>query len=302
MKNLLDAPGDEDDGMGMESAQFLDDLGGGGSFGVALDSSAEDALGGDDFDIFDAGFLGGANERLLVDLVVSEEDLELASHTASELAEAAQRHLSNPVKGTRKKAELVSFSEDDFEEGPQRDAFIIIKTYKNKLFGTAASPEDRWSAIRWFFTTEDDGLDPTFELCCQAFGARIDVLRLRIHYEFFLRWWVAPVDFPFATVGVPELIDGEIAYIAGEAGRDLAWAAWARPGITKDELLSGVSNRAEGERLLDRLHDKLILCEQNSGYWYLTGRNPFLMRKRLSEAKGKSYAELGGSVHWSRLL
>jgi hypothetical protein len=302
MKNLLDEPGDEDDGMGTESAEFLGDLGSGGSFGAALDPASEDALGGTDFDLFDPGFLGGSNERLLVDLVDSEEDLELASHTASELASAAQRHLSNPVKGTRKKAELVSFSEDDFEEGPQRDAFIIIKGYKNKLFGTASSAQERWAAIKWFFTADDDLLDPTFDLCCQAFGARIDVLRLRIHYEFFLRWWVAHVEFPFATVAVPELIDGEIAYIAGETGRDLAWAAWSRPGITKDELLAAVTNRSEGERLLDRLHEKLILCEQNSGYWYLTGRNPFLMRKRLSEAKGKSYAELGGSVHWSRLL
>lgn len=42
--------------------------------------------------------------------------------------------------------------------------------------------------------------------------------------------------------------------------------------------------------------------ENAERYLHATGRNPYLMRKRLAESKGRFDAQLGGSVHWSRLL
>lgn len=179
---------------------------------------------------------------------------------------------------------------------------MIIKQYKNLLFGSGAKPKDQWKAIDFFFTIADDGQALTFDLCCRTLAARIDVIRLRIQYEFFLRWVIITSDFPFLTVPVPDIIDGEIAYIAGPEGRRLATLAWNKPGITTDELLERAGNDEATREALSRLEDKLILCQQDHGFWYLTGRNPYLMRKRLAESKGRFDAQLGGSVHWSRLL
>lgn len=299
----MPAEGRDDDGV--ESAGLLAGLGAGNwddPFAVPL--GAEPG-GGGLLSGADTGIPGGGDDGLSLGLVDREEDLDLAPDRAAELDAAAQRHLPHARKGSRKKEALISFSEEDFEEGAQRSAFVIIKAYKNRLFGTTSTDAERWKAIRWFFTIEDDGVEPTFALCCQAFAARIDVLRLRIQYEFFLRWWVAPQPFPFLAVPLPDLMDGECGYIAGDIGRDLAAAAWRRPGILTDELVAQVTQHrvAEAHTALQRLDDRGILCERDGGYWFLTGRNPFLMRQRLAEKRGaRSLAQIGGSVHWSRLL
>ena len=264
------------------------------------DGSDEGPGDGDFLDLFDPGSFGYSESDLLVGLVGAEEGDELALDNFQELSDAATRSLSDACKGTRKKSELVSFSEEDFE-GAQKNAFILIRHYKNLLFGAASKAKDQWKAIDWFFTLTDDG-SATFDLACRAFGARMDVVRLRIHYEFFLRWVVIPCDFPFMTVPVPDIIAGEVAYIGGDAGQRLANIAWNRPGITTAELLSLAGNNDATGSALAQLEDKLILCQQSEGFWYLTGRNPYLLRQRLSESKGHLVANLGGSIHWSRML
>lgn len=259
---------------------------------------------GDFLDLFDPGVFGYSASDMLVGLVGSEEGDELAPGDLQELSNAATRSLSDARKGSRKKSDLISFSEEDFE-GAQKDAFVLIRHHKNLLFGASSKPRDQWTAIDWFFTLQDDGR-ATFDVACRAFGARIDVVRLRIQYEFFLRWFVTPVEFPFLTVPVPDILAGEIAYMAGERGQDLARIAWNKPGVTTMELLQEAGEDKETHSALARLEDKLVLCQQGEGTdepnWYLTGRNPYLMRQRLSQQKGHLLANLGGSIHWSRLL
>jgi hypothetical protein len=264
------------------------------------DPSADKAVGDGDFlDLFDPGVFGYSPSHVLVGLVGAEESDELAPDHLQELSDAATRSLSHPRKAAQKKSELISFSEEDFE-GPQRDAFVLIRHYKNLLFGASSKPEDQWKAIDWFFTVQDDG-KATFDVACRAFGARIDVVRLRIHYEFFLGWKVVPQDFPFLTVPVPDLISGEIAYIAGEQGHRLAHSCWNRPGIKTAQLLAIAGTDKETVAALLRLEDKFILS-QKEDHWWCTGRNPYLLRQRISELKGHLIAKVGGSIHWSRLL
>lgn len=292
----------EDVRSGIQPSEQLADLGDWDFVPPTAGSTDPSVLGGSDFDLFDPVYPGDLHERSTLDLVGDEEDSDLPPDGVHELGAAAQRHLPNSRKGTRKKAALISFDEDDFEPGPQRDAFVIVRSYKNLLFGTSSTPAQRWKAIEWFFTIADDGREVTFALCCQALGARIDVVRLRIHYEFFLRWWISPTEFPFLTVPVPDTIDGEIAYVSGEIGRDLATVAWNNPGITTDNLLAAVGGGQAATRVLQRLEEKFILCNQSAGNWYLTGRNPYLLRKALEEAKGGVNRAMGGTIHWSRLL
>jgi hypothetical protein len=287
-----------------DDAKFFGQLdvvdGGSGPGSLVGPPDSDHALDGD-FDLFDSEFFGGADNQLLVGLVGGEEDFDKPHVDHFELTEAAQRHLSDARKGSRKKANLVSFSEEDFDEGPQRDAFVIIKAYKNRLFAGTLAKTDVWSAIEWFFTGYDNGIDPTFDLCCRALDARIDVLRLRIHYEFYLRWWVSPIEFPFLTVRVPSVLEAEILYVAGPLGLDLCREAWCRPGISTESLIDRVGHAVEAAKALQRLDEKMILCLQGENSWYLTGRNPHLLRQRLSD-RGVSQSSLGGSIHWSRML
>lgn len=279
---------------------LVEDLDWSGSARSRPDSAVALGAGGDLDEDADARFSDHSDGLLFMDLVGGEEDMGIAPCSADQLAAAAERHFSNSRKGPRKK-EALSFDVDDFEAGAQQHAFIIIKSFKNDLFGSLTTGTRRWAAIEWFFTRSHDTSDVTFPLCCEALGARIDVIRLRIQYEFYLRWWLMPREFPFHSVSVPSIIDGEIAYVAGEVGRDLATIAWNKPGINTTDLLDAVGYPAISQQALDRLSEKMILSEQTGGNWYLTGRNPHIFRQRLLESRGHAGSS-GGSVHWSKLL
>lgn len=287
---------------GQLPAGALDVMADWGDSGPAPLLAGEGSAGGADFDLFDPGFAGGDDDLLLVGVVDHQEGGALPQDRVEQLGATAFRHLSHARPSARKKAALVGFSEEDFEEGPQRDAFIIIRSFKQQLFASPQRAGDAWRAIEFFFTLADNGQDVTFDLCCRALDARIDVLRLRIQYEFFLRWWVAPSPFPFLTVPVPSIIEGEILYAAGPLGMDLARRAWLLPGISSDGMMDGVADRAAALRMLERLDDKMLLCRQGADSWYLTGRNPYLLRLRLAERDVRKATGLGSSIHWSRLL
>ena len=294
-------PGDDDDGLaGFEWDEDGDGLAldSGGGPGDCLLRADSDGADGDFLEDLDAILDGHGGEQLLVGMVGGEEDLGLAPNLLEQLSEAARRRLSLARK-REGKARLKGVTEEDFDEGPERDAFLVIKSYRNELFNTKLAP---WGAMQYFFAAGDDG-GLTFDLACRVLNARKDVVRLRIQYELFLRWWVSPVEFPFVATEVPEDIDSECAYVAGLLGRDLAYAAWCQPGITADALAQAVGSSHEVVRkALERLDDKMLLCCQGDNNWYLTGRNPFLLRKRLAEKQGVSLNTLGGSIYWSRLF
>jgi hypothetical protein len=130
--------------------------------------------------------------------------------------------------------------------------------------------------------------------------ARIDVLRLRIQYEFFLTWFVIEREFPFLTVPPPAFVLGEAAYLAGDVGRRIAQLVWRWPGLQHDSLLDllGGPSAASGTSL-EVLKDRFIVSDKE-GYLYVTGRNPYLLNQRLSAQPGVRRS--GATVHWSRLF
>jgi hypothetical protein len=292
---------DDDDpvaGLGWDEPGNLLAMDSGSGAGSRLLRPDTDGDDGDFLEDLDAALDGAGGQQLLVGLVGDQEDLGLAPSVLEQLNEAAQRRLSLARK-RESKTRLKGITEEDFDEGPERSAFVLIKSYRNELFGSKEMP---WRAMEFFFTGQDDG-GLNFDLACRVLNARTDVIRLRIQYEFFLRWWVAPVDFPFMPVDVPEDIDSECAYVCGLLGRDLAYAAWCQPGISSAALAQQVGSKLDVVGpALERLDDKMLLCCQGEDNWYLTGRNPFLMRKRQAEKQGVSLNTLGGSIYWSRLF
>ena len=274
-------------------------FGGGGSGDSADVPNGETS----NVDLFDPAFFGLDQTPLGVVLGGAEADLSGASDVSEKLALTAQQNLSNSRR-QRKEKGLERITAEDFEAGPERDAYIIIETNKNWLFGHSATYESQRKAIDFFFTLEDNG-SATFELCCQALFARKDLIRLRVHYEFWLRWIVFKQEFPFMTVPLPGILEGEVVYHAGPEGIELASEAWLRPGIPQSELLMYASGADTLDKVpqkylsaLQVLEDRFILSEKNET-WYITGRNPLLRRLQIDKETGRP----GGSatVSWSKL-
>lgn len=216
--------------------------------------------------------------------------------------DAAISHIQKSKRRGNRKKELESFSEEDFD-GAQRKAFIVIRHYKNLIFRKTAKPQEIFESANFIFgRTFENELN--FDMCCEVLEARRDVLRLRFHYEFYLRWMVFPAEFPFMIDPLPYRIDNEIIYHVGERGRALAYEAWAQPGIRTPEMILRAFDIDQIEqapkdtmKILEILESHYIMSRQGDN-WYLTGRNPLMSRvdRTIYRKPGT-----GGSLNWARL-
>jgi hypothetical protein len=173
------------------------------------------------------------------------------------------------------------------------------------LFGHKSTVESRQRAIRFLF--EDESRDDTFALCCEVLSARLDVIRLRFHYEFWLRWATFEEPFPFDVCDVPPVVHSQVVMCAGFEGIYLAQEAWMQPGISTAELLTrasgGKPDEATQKRFLQPLYlmEERFLMSQQAGLWYFTGRNPTAARLEFARAAGYE-VQKGGSIYWSSLF
>lgn len=264
----------------------------------------EDGGGASDFSLFDAGVFGDLEDDLFVEFLDSEEGGGGTHGGLEKLADASQGHIPKPSRRRRAQA-VEKLTAEDFEEGAERNAYLVIEDHAKRLFSAKSSPKTVNASITFFFTVEDSGADITFPLCCDVLGARVDVLRLRIQYEWWLRGTIFTGPFPFMTVPVPRTIAGEITYYGGEEGYALARECWVQPGIAADELLDSVAELDDYPKdklrvALERLEERFLMSSQ-AGRCYVTGRNPLLMSMRAESIYGVQLMR-GGSFHWSRLF
>lgn len=275
----------------------------GDSAGDPVESS-EDGSGASDFSLFDAGVFGDLEDDLFVEFLDSEEGGGGAHGGLEKLVDASQGHIPKPSRRRRAQA-VEKLTAEDFEEGAERNAYLVIEDHAKRLFSAKSSPKTVNESITFFFTVEDSGSDITFPLCCKVLGTRVDVLRLRIHYEWWLRGTIFTGPFPFMTVPVPRTISGEITYYGGEEGYALARECWVQPGIDAGELLDSVVELDDYPKdklrvALERLEERFLMSSQ-AGRCYVTGRNPLLMSMRAESIYGVQIMR-GGSFHWSRLF
>jgi hypothetical protein len=181
----------------------------------------------------------------------------------------------------------------------------MVEDQSRKLFGGKGTTKVMLEAIRFFFAADASESEITFGLCCDVLQARVDVLRLRMQYEFWLRGTVFTGPCNFLAVTVPRTIAGEITHYGGDEGYALAREAWVQPGISGEELmgsvmeLDGFSLRAL-RAALEHLEARCLLsCA--AGRWYVTGRNPLLLAIRGDNRYGVEVVR-GGSFYWSRLF
>jgi len=276
------------------------------------DHSADGLLGADQvasvesgLDLFDPGFFGVDQADWPMADVGDEAGSEGTSKLGSKLSHAETHYLPFARK---KEGRLVlkKITIDDFDNPEERIVFLAIEKHKVDLFGHKANREDKRAAVRWFFCSEDHG-GLTFELCCEVLDSRPDIIRMRIHYEFWLRWAKFEEEFPFMTVPLPSILHGEIMYYAGQEGVEVAQEAWLQPGIEIASLLTkaaGKDSLAEVpktyHKALEILEEQYVMSPQHES-WYMTGRNPLNRRLDLEKQMGRNVA-LGSTIHWSRLF
>ena len=249
------------------------------------------------------------------DLDFSDIFLEEGLFSPLDNAEASFDAALNDLKkskgrGLTKKQAQTSFSEDDFDDVAQRKAFILLRHYKNNIFKAKSKSEEIIEAVNFIFGRSESG-QLNFDLCCDVLEARRDVLRLRFHYEFFLKWMVFPFEFPFMIDPMPQVIENEILMHVNENSRALAVQAWRQPGICTADLFSKARQIIEFEspsvasqisnqdmkRWLEALEDRRIMSISGDN-WYLTGRNPLL--DKISSIRTPS-GSTGKNVSWSKL-
>lgn len=275
---------------------------------------------------------GGIEGSLFLDTLDGEVPLQESSGFGEELGDASSNIISlafrglEKRRGQNKKAGIkteVYITHEDFEEGYERDAFLLIYGHAYNLFepDTNQSPEEQIEstarAINFFFCLSNE--DVTFEDAANALSSgfapdeqvRIDVVRLRFMYEFWQCWKVIPNLGPLACL-LPSRIEASAAFHAGVEGTILCKQAWQSPGLSIDQLIDrviyvlGDSHFYMGKDprdvlmdCIDRLLLEYVLSARGDNI-YVTGKNPSRMiEDRLKDKKNSGNQD---TIWWSKLF
>jgi hypothetical protein len=286
-------------------------------------------FGGGDFD---SGSIAGFSDADFGDLGIEGAEctgVQLASLGVSFSDESAYgfgRELSDAEsaiirlaegKITRKggrvasaKSEKVYITHEDFDEGPERDAFLLIFGYAENLFEGpvkhAFNGKDikKIKALKFFFCRSLGELSFVDAVACIHGEIRVDVLRLRFMLEFWLRGWKIP-QFPEDAESLPSRIELAAAQYQSMIGVSIVREAWFEPGIDAAVLLDRVLEDRDEKvyNLIKSSFKDLVLnyiLSIADGKVYTTGKNPILELE--DKINDPSVSVRGGlaNIYWSR--
>lgn len=208
------------------------------------------------------------------------------------------------------KAEKIYITHEDFEEGPERDSFLLIFGYAEHLFEGADTTRfdgqdaKKLKALRFFFCPSASELNLEDVVACIDNQIRTDVLRLRFMLEFWLRGWQIPA-LPDDADGLPSRIELMAAEYEAMIGIALAREAWFEPGILASVLIDRVL-AGRGADVLEKIKHAfkdLVIAYVLSiadGQVYTTGKNPILeLEDRLNDPNVRFRSDLA-NIYWSR--
>lgn len=201
------------------------------------------------------------------------------------------------------KAQVVTH--EDFEDGPQRDAFLLIFGYAELLFDSEDENKIH-QGLKFFFGESSE--DITFEDAAHCIdpSIRTDVVRLRFIFEFWLRDW--KLVMPRNTIGLPNRVELSASQYGQHIGIDLAREAWFEPGIEMESLikLALIRNPFDNrEKVLLSLNNLLAYHVISEGIvdgvsrFYTTGKNPILKLEELLATRAKVNTSLD-RIQWTR--
>jgi hypothetical protein len=268
------------------------------------DWSFEGISGGAFFDDFDPSIHLDTEDGGDMDMGLRQGDFQISHHASQAFGSTSQSRIPYVKKGKRQKNVTENITEDDFNEGSERNAFLMVMHFAHKLLHKRSTPKAFREGLLFFFSSEEDPEAISFQLCANVLGIRTDIIRLRIQYEWWMRATLFTGPFNFDCIGLPKMLEGEILYHASKLGHALAREIWVQPGITTEELFEyvGESEAVTTPKMLeamDALSEQFIISKSTG--WYLTGRNPMLMNMNAASFAPSTRVS-GGSVHWTRLF
>lgn len=209
-----------------------------------------------------------------------------------------------------KKAERIYVTHEDFDEGPEQDAFLLIYGYAAVLFNTLQRGEfnqgdlKQKRAIDFFFCRSIGGLHLHDAAACIDAEIRIDVLRLRFMLEFWLREWVLP-PMPSNADELPSRVELMAAQYESLIGVSLAREAWFEPGLSVTKLFERTCG-CESEEYSKKAHKAFVglvddyVLSVAYGKVYVTGKNPILeLEDKANDPTFRSRGRLA-NLYWSR--
>lgn len=212
-------------------------------------------------------------------------------------------------RSAAKKSEKVYVTHEDFDEGPERDAFLLIYGYAESLFDTTSLKPfkdtlKKERALSFFFCRTRNGIHLDDAVACIDMQIRVDVIRLRFMLEFWMRDWELPT-LPEHAEGLPGRVELMAAQHAGMPGVAIAREAWIEPGIAAENLLKRVTDGGTAEyqsavkKAFASLVDAYILSISN-GKVYTTGKNPILeLQDKANDPEFRQRGRLA-NLYWSR--
>lgn len=212
--------------------------------------------------------------------------------------------------GTLKVEETQYITHEDFEEGAERDAFLMIYGYAENLFeSNDKAKQDQ--ALDFFFCNHPHKLTFKDAAACISQTIRVDVVRLRLMFEFWVREWHFD-NLPFEMDVIPDRVQLMAAMHGDIEGAILARNTWYEPGIEIDDLIEMSSDEEDTETYNNMVYALECLSKNHvisisNGRAYLTGKNPILeIEDRLKEApdfemRNKRIAAIK-KLHWSRIF
>lgn len=223
--------------------------------------------------------------------------------SSSEHVLDSRGHLPDPRGAGRRLVPKTNraITDKDFDEGPERDAFLYLKHFISHLLIQDIPDVLRQQAYSFCFReSPDDFKGVTFDLCCAVLSCKPDVLRLRLclaAWEKALIWTPLHLDDHCDT---PELIQFAVMSHGGIAGLRLSNILWRKPGITtQDLIMESAAQRCDDEDAIElfmsalgRLSSAYIISSHNDR-WYLTGSNPIRKAEEFLAKKGVAHRESG---------
>lgn len=281
-----------------------------------LDCSVISGFSDEDFGGIDLDEFGGSGLQS-IDLGGSHfgEGSQGSNFELTDAESAIIRLVEGKIAGSRgrvaaAKSEKVYITHEDFDEGPERDAFLLIFGYAEHLFdGSDKKPFDlkdskKLKAIRFFFCRTLHEMNLEDAVGCIDNQIRTDVLRLRFMLEFWLRGWKLPA-MPEDADGVPSRIELMAAQHGGMIGMSIAKEVWYQPGIDAAELLERVlEGRGDNIREMIKQAFKDMVCDYilslTESKVYITGKNPILeLEDKLNDPTVRIRGQLA-NIYWSR--
>lgn len=198
------------------------------------------------------------DEPLEDSLVINSPGIgELRNQDTKNILKLAISKLQERSRSTRSRGKIdIYITAEDFEEGPEQDAFLLIYGSAWDLF-EGENQSMRKLALAFFFCASD--LQLTFDdaICAFGKGIRPDIFRARLMIEFWLRErdaianqkasgrWVMP-HLGFSARPLPDTFERLVLAHCFDTPREslaLASEIWVHPGIDEATALARATDR-----------------------------------------------------------